>query len=118
MRQTPSRARQQINHHSSSGLGLETVKALARHGAKVYLATRNRQKGIDAIERIKTAGLSPGNGQIELLELDLATPKLAKSSAEEFLNREKRLDILVNNAAVCVFLLHLCHGPCADWDIA
>jgi len=80
---------------------LETVKALARNGAKVYLTARNRQKGLDAIERIKAAG--QGNGQIELLELDLAAPKLAKAAAEEFLQREKRLDILVNNAAAYVF---------------
>ena len=76
---------------------------MARNGAKVYLTARNRQKGFDAIERIKAAGLSPGNGQIELLELDLGAPKLAKAAAEEFLKREKRLDILVNNAAACVF---------------
>jgi len=82
------------------------VKGLARNGAKVYLAARNRQKGLDAIERIKAAGLSPGNGQVELLELDLAAPKLAKTAAEEFLKREKRLDILVNNAAAYVFLMH------------
>jgi NAD(P)-dependent dehydrogenase (short-subunit alcohol dehydrogenase family) len=97
---------------------LETVKALARHGATVYLAARNRQKGLDAIERIKATGLSPGNGQIELLELNLAAPNLAKSAAEDFLKREKRLDILVNNAAVCVFPLQLGHGPCADWNAA
>lgn len=90
------------HYHPSSGLGLETVKALAHNGAKVYLATRDRQRGLDAIERIKAAGLSLGNGQIELLELDLAAPKLAKAAAEEFLKREKRLDILVNNAAACV----------------
>lgn len=62
---------------------------------------------MDAIEYIKTAGLSPGNGEVELLELDLASPRLAKAAAEEFLKREKRLDILVNNAAVYVFF----HAP-------
>jgi len=61
---------------------------------------------LDAIGRIKAAGLSPGNGQIELLELDLAAPKLAKTAAEEFLKREQRLDILVNNAAAYVFLMY------------
>ena len=97
---------------------METVKALARHGAKVYLTARDRHKGLDAIECIKAAELSPGNEQIELLELDLAAPKLAKSAAEEFLKREKRLDILVNNAAVCVSLLRSGRGPYADWDAA
>ena len=76
---------------------------MARNGAKVYLTARDRQKGLDAVERIKAAGLSPGNGQIELLELDLAAPKLARAAAEEFLKKEGRLDILVNNAAAYVF---------------
>ena len=87
---------------------------MARNGAKVYLTSRDRQKGLDAIDHIKAAGLSPGNGQIELLELDLVAPMLAKEAAEEFLKREERLDILVNNAAVYVFSLPL--GPWADWD--
>jgi NAD(P)-dependent dehydrogenase (short-subunit alcohol dehydrogenase family) len=69
---------------------------------------------LDAIERIRAAGLSPGNGQIELLELDLAAPKLAKTAAEEFLKREKRLDILVNNAAVYVSSCTSGPGPCVD----
>lgn len=86
------------------------MKALARNGANVYLAARNREKGLDAIERIKAAGLSPGNGQIELLELDLAAPKLAKTAAEEFLKKEERLDILVNNAAAYVSLHTLVWG--------
>jgi NAD(P)-dependent dehydrogenase (short-subunit alcohol dehydrogenase family) len=62
-----------------------------------------------AIEHVKASGLTPGNGQVELLELDLAMPKLAKSAAEAFLKKEKRLDILVNNAAVYVFPLQF--GP-------
>lgn len=94
------------------------MKALARNGAKVYLAARNQQKAQGAIERIKAAGLSPGNGQIELLELDLAAPKLAKAAAEEFLKRERRLDILVNNAAAYVSPCALVRGRCADQVVA
>ena len=108
-----SKPRQQAHNYLSSGIGLETVKGLARNGAKVYLSARNRQKGLDAIERIKAEGLSPGNGQIELLELDLTAPKLAKTAAEEFLKMEKRLDILVNNAAAYVFSQHLGLWPVA-----
>ena len=87
---------------------------MARNGAKVYLTARNRQKGLDAVERIKAAGLSPGNGQVELLELDLAAPKLAKAAAEKFLQREKRLDILVNNAAAYVFSSTIDSAPRID----
>ena len=121
MGQTSSQPRQQAHLHLSSGIGLETVRGLARNGAKVYLSARNRQKGLDAIERIKAAGLSPGNGQIELLELDLTAPKLAKAAAEEFLKKAERLDILVNNAAACVFFQapwSAVRGSCTEWDAA
>ena len=78
------------------------MKALAQNGASVYLAARNQQKGSDAIERIDAARLLLGNGKIELLELDLATPTIPKAVVEEFLKKE--LNILVKSTAVYVHI--------------
>ena len=78
----------------SSGLGFATVQHLARHGVKVYLAARSEARAMAAIDKLHAEGLKPGNGTIEWLELDLSDPRKAKSSAEVFLAREKRLDIL------------------------
>ncbi|PFH46797.1 hypothetical protein AMATHDRAFT_43362 [Amanita thiersii Skay4041] len=55
---------------------------------------------MNAIERLKKAGLGPGNGEIIWHKLDLSDPRDAKKSGEEFLKRESRLDILINNAAL------------------
>ena len=81
-------------HHFSRGIGYATVKHLARAGAKVYLAARDEKAASDAIQRIKSEGLSPGDGEIIWLKLDLSDPREAKKSAEAFLKLESRLDIL------------------------
>ncbi|KAI0073654.1 NAD-P-binding protein [Panus rudis PR-1116 ss-1] len=92
------------------GIGYHTVRFLALRGAKVYLAARSEEKGRAAIEQLRQevevgegegeyANVS-GMGNVEFLELDLSDPKSAKRSAEEFLEREGRLDVLVNNGAI------------------
>lgn len=84
----------------NSGIGYGTVRHLARAGAKVYMAARNETRAAEAIERLKTKPLEPGIGEVVWLNLDLSDPRLARQSAEEFMRKEKRLDVLVNNAGV------------------
>ncbi|KAK7446049.1 hypothetical protein VKT23_014672 [Stygiomarasmius scandens] len=59
------------------------------------MATRSEEKAKEAIENLKKDGIEPG--EVAYLKLDLGDPKQA---AEEFLTKETRLDILVNNAAL------------------
>ncbi|KIK99837.1 hypothetical protein PAXRUDRAFT_423419 [Paxillus rubicundulus Ve08.2h10] len=81
---------------ANTGIGKETVKALLQHNAKVYLAARDQVKGETAIQELK---FSTGNEAI-FLKLDLGNLKAIKAAAEEFLSKETRLDVLVNNAGV------------------
>lgn len=83
-----------IHSLCSAGIGYSTVKHLARHGAKVYMAARNQSKAEAAIAQLRAEGLGPGNGEVVWLELDLKDPLNAKRAAEEFMKREKRLDVL------------------------
>ncbi|KZS87506.1 NAD(P)-binding protein [Sistotremastrum niveocremeum HHB9708] len=83
---------------ASAGIGKHTVLHLARKGAKIYLAARNESKTIGAIKELELAGLGPGNGSLHYIKLDLSDPQSIKKSAEEFLKREDRLDVLINNA--------------------
>ncbi|KZT38127.1 NAD(P)-binding protein [Sistotremastrum suecicum HHB10207 ss-3] len=87
-----------IVNGASAGIGKYTVLHLARKGAKVYLAARNESKTIGVIQELELAGLGPGNGSLHYINLDLSDPKSINRSAEEFLKREERLDVLVNNA--------------------
>ncbi|KAF9442867.1 NAD(P)-binding protein [Macrolepiota fuliginosa MF-IS2] len=75
-----------------SGIGYSTTQFLVRKGARVYLATRNEQGTKEAIERLEKEGI--GEGSLHWLKLDLEDPRSAKNSAEEFLKKEDRLDIL------------------------
>lgn len=74
---------------------------LYQHHAKVYVAARSEAKATTAIEDIK-AKHPHSTGELVFLQLDLSDLNHIKSSAQEFLNKESRLDVLWNNAGVMV----------------
>jgi NAD(P)-dependent dehydrogenase (short-subunit alcohol dehydrogenase family) len=82
---------------ANSGLGYETARALAAHGAHVVLACRNPDRAADAQERIADA--APGSST-EILLTDMADLDSIAGSAAQFAAAHRRLDILVNNAGV------------------
>ena len=81
----------------NSGLGYQTVLQLARKGARVQLAARDRGRGTAARQRLATE--APGS-HVELAELDLADLASVERFAAGFLAGGKGLDLLVNNAGV------------------
>jgi len=83
---------------ANSGLGLETARALAAHGAEVTLAVRDADKGEQAADLIRET--SP-DAALEVRRLDLAD--LASVDEFAWLWREAHpdgLDLLINNAGV------------------
>lgn len=78
----------------SSGIGIETAKALNTTGAKLFLGVRDTVKGQAALSDI----LKPGH--VELLKMDLNSLDSVRSAAEEFKHKSKTLNILINNAGV------------------
>jgi NAD(P)-dependent dehydrogenase (short-subunit alcohol dehydrogenase family) len=74
-----------------SGLGLETTKALAAAGAIVIVPARTPDKAQKALVDIPN---------VEQAALDLADPQSIDAFAGGFLSRTKKLDILINNAAI------------------
>ena len=82
---------------ANSGIGFETAKALAAKGATVIVASRNEQRGTDAVEAIK-ADLPQAN--VELIQLDLASLTSVRAFVATFTSRHERLDLLINNAGV------------------
>jgi NAD(P)-dependent dehydrogenase (short-subunit alcohol dehydrogenase family) len=82
---------------ANSGLGFETALALARAGAHVVLACRDRAKGGDALERIRQA---VPTADVRLDRLDLAELASVRKFATDFSTEHDGLDILVNNAGV------------------
>lgn len=79
----------------SKGIGYWTVHRLSSSGARFYLAAMDESCTTEAIERLKAeGGAGPGNGEIVWLKLDLSDIRGTKLAAEDFIRKEKRLDIL------------------------
>lgn len=81
----------------STGLGEETARALAAHGANVTLGVRDLARGEAARQRILER---VPDAELELLEIDLADLSSVRRAATEFLERHERLDVLINNAGL------------------
>ena len=82
-----------------AGVGKELSAILYEKGATVYIAGRNEQKAEDAMRQIKEDHPS-ASGRLHFLLLDLNDLTTIKASVENFLAKESRLDVLVNNAGV------------------
>jgi NAD(P)-dependent dehydrogenase (short-subunit alcohol dehydrogenase family) len=82
---------------ANTGLGYETARALAEHGAHVVLAVRNLEKGKDAVARITAA--SP-RADVALQELDLTSLDSIRAAARQLRSDHDRIDLLINNAGV------------------
>ena len=84
---------------AGSGLGFETVRALAGKNAKVVMAVRNTAKGREAAARIKK---ECPRADVDVMELDLADLSSVRKFVQDFTKRFSRLDLLINNAGVMV----------------
>src|SRR5229473_4614647 len=82
----------------SAGLGVETARALAAHGAKVIGAARDLSKAQGATERVR-AEASRG-GALHLIQLDLASLDSVRRCADGLLAAGKPLDVIIANAGV------------------
>lgn len=75
-----------------SGLGLETVRALAGAGAKVFVAARRPEVAAKDLEGVA--------GDVTILKLDLSDPASIDAFAAELATHAAKVDILINNAAI------------------
>jgi len=75
-----------------SGVGKETVRALAGAGARVIVGARRPDTATDELRDV--------SGQVEILALDLAAPVSINTFAAACAATARPLDLLVNNAAV------------------
>ncbi len=79
---------------ANSGIGWQTAKELAAHGARVVLACRDVERAKQAADRIVSAN---AEADVEVAELDLADMTSVRAFGEQW---HDPLDLLVNNAGV------------------
>jgi NAD(P)-dependent dehydrogenase (short-subunit alcohol dehydrogenase family) len=82
----------------SAGLGVETARALAAHGAQVIGAARDLSKAQAATEQVR-AQASRG-GSLRLVQLDLASLASVRGCADSLLAEGNPIDVIIANAGV------------------
>jgi NAD(P)-dependent dehydrogenase (short-subunit alcohol dehydrogenase family) len=83
----------------SAGLGVETARSLAAHGAHVVGAARDLAKAEAATTQVRRDAAAQG-GSFELVELDLANLKSVRASADGLLAKGEPFDVVIANAGV------------------
>ena len=83
----------------SAGLGVETARSLAAHGAQVVGAARDLDKAKTATVQVRKDAAANG-GTFELVELDLASLKSVRGCADALLAKGDTFDVIIANAGV------------------
>jgi NAD(P)-dependent dehydrogenase (short-subunit alcohol dehydrogenase family) len=81
---------------ANKGIGLETVKQLAQRGYHVYLGSRDKTRGSEAVRRLNDRGIS----NVELLVIDVTNIESIREARKQLEGRIEALDILINNAGI------------------
>jgi NAD(P)-dependent dehydrogenase (short-subunit alcohol dehydrogenase family) len=83
----------------SAGIGVETARALAAHGAQVVGAARDLTKAKTATEQVRKDAIA-NRGNFELVALDLASLRSVRACADGLLAQGKPFDVVIANAGV------------------
>ncbi len=82
---------------ANSGIGKATALGLAQMGATVIIVCRDRARGEEAQNEIKTKS---GNNAVDLLLADLSSQQSIRQLVENFQQNYTQLHVLINNAGV------------------
>jgi NAD(P)-dependent dehydrogenase (short-subunit alcohol dehydrogenase family) len=83
----------------SAGLGVETARSLAAHGANVIGTARDLAKAEAATTQLRKDAAANG-GSFELIELDLASLASVRHCADQLLHKGELFDVIIANAGV------------------
>jgi NAD(P)-dependent dehydrogenase (short-subunit alcohol dehydrogenase family) len=89
--------RQVVVTGAASGLGRETARAMAGHGASVVVLARSEERAAGAVAEL--GGLVTG-GRFEPGVVDISNLTSVRAFAEHFVSEHERIDLLINNAGV------------------
>src|SRR5689334_21408442 len=82
----------------SAGLGVETARTLAAHGATVVGAARDLAKAEAATAPVRAD--AKNGGSLELIELDLADLASVRKAADALNAKGDKFDLVIANAGV------------------
>ncbi|CAF4023934.1 unnamed protein product [Adineta steineri] len=82
---------------ATSGIGVETARALASANAHIIITARDMKKGAEVIEDIKK---TTGNNKVEVMEMDLTSLQSVRNFVSQFQARKLPINILICNAGI------------------
>ena len=82
---------------ANRGLGREITRNLARFGARVIMACRDKDHALQVRREIEAERVS---GSLEVRELDLAHTQSIRRFVENLKTNHPRIDVLINNAGI------------------
>src|SRR5258708_1533446 len=94
---------------ASQGIGRTCALRLAKDGATIAVAARNREKLNELVSEITTAG-----GQAAAFAIDVSDEDQVKTAVKAAIAQLGKIDILVNNAGITRDQLVIRRKP-ADW---
>jgi NAD(P)-dependent dehydrogenase (short-subunit alcohol dehydrogenase family) len=83
----------------SAGLGVETARSLAAHGAQVIGAARDLKKADAATDQVRKDAAANG-GSFAVIALDLASLTSVRACADALLKKGEPFDVIIANAGV------------------
>jgi NAD(P)-dependent dehydrogenase (short-subunit alcohol dehydrogenase family) len=81
---------------ANKGIGFETARQLAQLNYFVYLGSRDKANGLEAIVKLNALGIT----NVETIVIDVADINSVRQARQELESRIDSLDILINNAGV------------------
>jgi NAD(P)-dependent dehydrogenase (short-subunit alcohol dehydrogenase family) len=81
---------------ANKSIGFETAKQLAQLGYFVYIGSRDKTKGFQAIENLKAMGIE----NVDCIPLDVTDINSIKNARQELEAKTPKLDALINNAGI------------------
>lgn len=81
---------------ANKSIGFETAKQLLQQGFYVYLGSRSLENGQEAVEQLKSEGLT----NVEVIQIDVTDDSSVKNARTEIGKKTNVLDVLINNSGV------------------
>jgi NAD(P)-dependent dehydrogenase (short-subunit alcohol dehydrogenase family) len=81
---------------ANKGIGFETARQLAQLNYFVYLGSRNKEHGLEAIQKLNDLGIA----NVDTVVIDVANISSVRQARQELETKVSSLDILINNAGI------------------
>lgn len=81
---------------ANKGIGLETARQLLNAGYRVFIGSRDDERGKEAVNLLKGEGLQ----DVDMLLIDVVSDQSVEQAFNELSQKIDHLDVLINNAGI------------------